>query len=141
MTPITPISKVLPTPPFKLPPRMPRKSGVTPYKFLSDLDPSTAEGHEVQELFAYPYGPNFEPKWVTAKDIITDLVSKGYDREIASHPLVILDNYTFQKIEPYYLDQEQADRNRRKKLARLRAEQLVGTQTPPPSDETPTPQE
>ena len=142
MTTITPVSAFLPTLPVQLPAHEPRQSSVVSWHSLSDLQPDDAEGQGDNELFPFPYGPRNEMKWLTAKEIIADLITtKGYDNEFAGSLVTPLHRYSYQHVHVYYEHKRQAKRNKKKELARKLAEQLVGTQTPPPSDETPTPQE
>lgn len=137
-TSITPPSAFLPSCPVSLPTHEPRKSSVTPYYYLSDKQPDDAEGHSSENLFPFPQGKVM--KWLSSKEIITEVISMGYDMDIAQWVPHYMDGYNFGKLHAYYIHKDQARRNKKKALARKLAEQLVGTQTPP-SDETPTPQE
>ena len=130
-TSIVPPSVFLPICPVRLPANEPRRSSVTPYRWLSDLQPDSAEGYEQYQLFPFPHGSKNEPKWMTLKEIIADISNKGYDDDFSHAILLPLYKYTYATLHPYYVHKEQARRNKKKELARKLAEQLVGTQTPP----------
>lgn len=119
----------LPPPPIRLPAHEPRKSGVTPYRYLSDKQPVNAEGHPGSELYPFPQGK--EVKWLTAHEITAYLVTQGYDQDVASSANTVLQHFSYYRLYSYYMHKEQARRNKARELARLKAEKLVGTQAPP----------
>lgn len=131
MTSITPPSLFLPTSPVRLPAHEPRKSTVTQWYRLSDLQPDNAEGYGEYELLPFPYGERNELKWLTLKEVIADLGNKGYDRDLISIIIGSMHKISYATLHPYYVHKEQARRNKKKELARKLAEQLVGSQQPP----------
>lgn len=134
MTAITPTSAFLPTLPVRLPDHEPRQSTVVDWYVISDLQPENAEGQSENGVFPFPYGPRNEMKWLNLKEIITDLIAKGYDKDLAGTLLSPLHPYSYQRVHAYYTHKRQAARNKKKELARKLAEQLVGSQTPPSNE-------
>lgn len=74
-------------------------------------------------------------KWMTTREIVASLVSQGYDQDVAYSAQTVLQNFNYYNLHSYYMHKEQARRNKAKELARLKAEKLVGTQTPPAQEE------
>ena len=134
-TALLPPSAFLPSVPVRLPVSEPRKSATKEGYFLSDRDPDNAVGH----LDVYPFPVGAKVKWLTQREIVTELVSTGYDEELAGWAFNRLRDYSYIHLHSYYMHKEQARRNLARQRAREAAEKLVGKQTPP--QQTPPEQE
>ena len=129
-TALLPPSAFLPACPVRLPDHEPR-SGRGGIGVISDKAPEQAEGH-FEALYPFPKGK--EMKWLTYREIVTELVGMGYDEDLARSVNNIVERVNYHHLRPYYMHKEQARRNLARQRAREAAEKLVGTQTPPAQD-------
>ena len=130
-----PPSSFLPRCPVELPEHEPRPAADGSWRFLSDLQPDNGESSSPHDLCPYPHGKLKKRKWLTLDEIRADLISQGYDTDLADETINIFRPHDYYMLHPYYMHKKQAKRNKKRAAARALAESLVGTQTPPAQEE------
>ena len=126
---LIPPSTFLPICPALLPDHEPRQ-GRAEYLYLSDTQTEGSKDQFVQSAL-YPFPINGIMKWIGIDEVYQSLMDNGYDDDLVYSILKRIRHVNYHQMKPYYMHKEQLRRNKKRALARKKAELLVGRQTPP----------